>query len=319
MKFVEIGRKSRVLTKSDFGCLRGAHTLNVTRGCEFKCTYCYARGYPDTPLGTVHIFSNLAEKLAAELDSPRRRTVIHRVLFNTASDSFQTQPDILDVTFRTMKVLLERGIGFSFLTKGWIPNRFITLFSDYPKLIVARIGLVSLSERYQNLFEPGAASPVERLQNIDRLLDIGINVDVRIDPIIPFCTDDEVSINRLYKALAERHINTVSISYLHLRPAILDQLRRELPSTEFNILRSCFENKPWTVVGASTRSKLIPLPLRRKGYRRFLERSKVFGITSLICACKNPDMNGHQCSNTFSDHASMKSGREKTKQLYLFS
>ena len=218
MKFVEIRRKSRVLAKSDFGCLRGAHTLNVTRGCEFMCTYCYARGYPEAPVGEVHIYSNLAEKLAEELDNPRRRTVIHRVLFNTASDSFQTHPDILDVTFRTMKVLLERGIGFSFLTKGWIPNRFITLFSDYPKLIMGRIGLVSLSEQYRDLFEPGAASPVERLQNIERLLALGIKVEVRIDPIIPFFSDDETSINGLYEALAERHIHTVSINYLHLRP-----------------------------------------------------------------------------------------------------
>jgi hypothetical protein len=59
------------------------------------------------------------------LDSPRRRSVIDRVVFNTASDSFQTHPAILDITYDTMTVLLERGIGFSFLTKGWIPDRFI--------------------------------------------------------------------------------------------------------------------------------------------------------------------------------------------------
>ena len=283
------------------------------------CTYCYARGYPGAPLGEVHIYVNLAEKLAEELDNPRRRTVIHRVLFNTASDSFQTHPDILDVTFRTMKVLLERGIEFSFLTKGWIPNRFITLFSDYPKLIIGRIGLVSLSERYRDLFEPGAASPEERLQNIERLLALGIKVEVRIDPIIPFFTDDATAINRLYEALADRNIHTVSISYLHLRPAIFEQLQRELPSTEFSVLRSCFENKPWTVVGASTRNKLIPLPLRKKGYSRFMEHSKAFGITPLICACKNPDMAGHQCTTAFAGDSSVKSGKEKLKQLNLFS
>jgi DNA repair photolyase len=145
MKLIEVDRKSRILTKAQFGCLRNAYALNITRGCEFTCVYCYARGYPDAPFsGEVQLYRNLAEKLAAELDSPRRRSVIDRIVFNTASDSFQTHPAILDITYDTMSVLLERRIGFSFLTKGWIPDRFIALFTRFPELIVAKIGMVSL-------------------------------------------------------------------------------------------------------------------------------------------------------------------------------
>jgi len=317
MELIEVERKSRVLTKAQFGCLRDAYTLNVTRGCEFLCVYCYARGHPGASFsGGVHLYRNLPEKLAGELDNPRRRSVMDWVVFNTASDSFQTHPMVLDITYRTMKVLLERGIGFSFLTKGWIPSRFIQLFSHYPGLVAARIGLVSMCSRYRDLFEPHAATVAERLQNIERLKEVGIEAEVRIDPIIPFYTDDEVSIKRLYKALAEREIRKVSISYLHLRPPILDQLQRELPSTEFNVLRSCFESQSWTVVGGSTRSKLIPLPLREKGYRRFKGLSKDFGVTPLICSCKNPDIPSHQC---FTGVRSAQSCREKGRQLSLFS
>ena len=297
MEFIEIERKSRVLTRSQFGCLRDAYTFNITRGCEFLCVYCYARGYPGAPFsGVVHLYRNLPEKLAKELDNPRRRSAVDWVVFNTSSDSFQTHPAVLDITYSTMKVLLDRGIGFSFLTKGWIPNRFIKLFSSHPGLITPRIGLVSLSQRYRDLFEPNAAAPGERLENIERLKKAGMEVEVRIDPIIPFYTDDEDSINRLYKALAEREVRRVSISYLHLRPAILDQLQRELPPTESNLLGSCFESQSWSEVGTSTRSKLIPLLLRKKGYMRFMALAKDFGIKPYICACKNPDMPAHQCS-----------------------
>ena len=320
MKLVEIERKSRVLTKVDFGCLKGAYTLNVTRGCEFMCAYCYARGYPEAPQGEVHLYTNLPEKLAQELDNPRRRTAVHRVLFNTASDSFQTHPGVLNITYRAMKILLERGIGFSFLTKGNIPHRFFKLFSDYPELIIGQIGLVSLSERYRDLFEPGAASPAERLQNIDRLQSIKVNAEVRIDPIIPFYTDNDATIKSLYAALAQRHIHTVSLSYLHLRPAIFEQLKRELPVTEFKVLQSCFENKPWSVVGTATRSKLIPLPLRKKGYHRFRKTAQEFGITPLICSCKNPEIPGHQCSSTFENKSAGKNRKKrKHEQLSLFS
>lgn len=320
MKLVEIDRKSRVLTRARFGCLRNAHTLNLTQGCEFACAYCYARGYPDAPAaGQVYLYRNLAAKLSAELDNPRRRTVVDRVVFNTASDSFQTHPAILDLAYRTMQVLLERCVGFSFLTKGWIPDRFVRLFSNRPDLITARIGLVSMDPRYRDLFEPGTATATRRLENIDRLQDAGVTVDVRIDPIIPFYTDDADSIRRLYEVLAERKIKTVSLSYLHLRPAILAQLQRELPPTAFNVLGSCFAAKAWSVVGSSTRSKLVPLSLRRKGYRRFNRLAAEYEITTLICACKNPDMPGQLCVRRTRIDGPDKKRKQRAKQLTLFS
>jgi DNA repair photolyase len=317
MELVDVERKSKVLTKAQFGCLRDVCTINVTRGCEFMCVYCYARGYPGAPFpGEVHLYRNLPEKLAEELDNPRRRSVIDSVAFNTASDSFQTHPEILDISYRTMKVLLERGIGFSFLTKGWIPSRFISLFSEYTSLVKARIGLVSMSPRYRDLFEPYTAPTAERLKNIDRLRKVDVDVEVRIDPVIPFYTDDEVSIKKIYGALAARDIKTVTLSYLHLRPAIVEQLKRELPPTESNLLRSCFKTQPWASVGTSSRSKLIPLPLRQKGYGRFMGLAKEFGIQSLICSCKNPDMPSHQCSTGFQFKHPI---REENRQLSLFS
>lgn len=319
MKLIEVDRKSRILTKAQFGCLRNAYTLNITRGCEFTCVYCYARGYPDAPFsGEVQLYRNLAEKLATELDSTKRRSVIDRVVFNTASDSFQTHPAILDITYDTMNVLLERKIGFSFLTKGWIPGRFIELFAKFPEFIVARIGLVSIANRYRDLFEPHAATVDERLQNIERLQTVGVDVEVRIDPIIPFYTDDESSIEQLFGVLSSRHITSVSLSYLHLRPAILDQLREELPVTEFNVLHSCFERKPWTKVGTATHSKLIPRALRKKGYQRFLKLASKFGIKALICQCKNPDIPGQLCSTSFGNEKTGKHSKGKGKQLTLF-
>jgi DNA repair photolyase len=264
------------------------------------------------------LYHNLPEKLREELDNPKRRSSIQWVAFNTASDSFQTYPTVLDTTYRAMNTVLERGIGFSFLTKGWIPNRFIALFAEWPQLIKARIGLVSTSQRYRELFEPYAATVAARLENIDRLEGAGIEAEVRIDPIIPFYTDDEVSIRTLYEALVERGIQTVTLSYLHLRPAILYQLQRELPRTEFNVIRSCFKTQPWTVVGTSSRTKLIPSPLREKGYERFIRLAEEFGISASICACKNPDIPAHRCTTGIAINNVWSAPREVGKQLTLF-
>jgi DNA repair photolyase len=194
----------------------------------------------------------------------------------------------------------------------------VELFAEHPGLVIARIGLVSTSPRYRNVFEPFAASGDERLKNIDRLKAAGVDVKVRIDPIIPFYTDDESSIERLYESLAARDVRKVTLSYLHLRPAILHQLERELPIREFQVLRSCFETQPWTVVGASTRSKLVPARLRQRGYERFSDLAKAFGLRTLICSCKNPDMPAQRCSTGTSARKLIRNVPEKPGQLSLF-
>ncbi len=319
MHLIEVERKGRVLTKGNFGCLQDVYTLNITRGCEFNCVYCYARGYPEAPgPGQVLLYRNLPQKLAAELDNPRRRAVIERVAFNTASDSFQTHPDILDVSFQAMTVLLERGIGLSFLTKGCIPDRFLRLFAAHADLVSARIGLVSAQPSYRDLFEPFAGTVAQRLKNIEALQRIGIRLEVRIDPIIPFYTDEVSSIRELYAALRARGVRMVALSYLHLRPAILRQLQRELPATAYRMILACFQTQPWSTVGSSTRSKLIPLPLRRRGYQRFVDLAGEFEIDPCICACKNPDVRARQCSANFGSDRTARGSQNRGRQLALF-
>ncbi|RLB42320.1 MAG: hypothetical protein DRH12_05985 [Deltaproteobacteria bacterium] len=296
VKLIRIEKKGPALKRTQFGCLSDVHTLNVTRGCEFRCSYCYARGYSHSPAeGLVLLYSNLPGKIRSELDSPRRRTPVQHVAFNTASDSFQRHPDILKVTYDSMKQILDHGIRMSFLTKGWIPDRFIELFSSFPALVTAGIGLVSISPHYRQIFEPGAATAQERLANIERLRSAGIKPHVRIDPIIPFYTDDERGIRALFHELAKRGVEQVVLSYLHLRPAILKQLKRELPSTTYRLLAGCYKTQDVIEVGTSTKTKLCPLILRQKGYDRFKRLAKDYGITCLICACKNPDMAGQRC------------------------
>jgi DNA repair photolyase len=304
MKIVEIERKTPVLHKAQFGCLRHTYTLNVSRGCEFMCVYCYARGYPNAPPpGEIFLYKNLPEKLSAELGSPRIRAKVHWVSFNTATDCFQTHPAVQDLTFAAMKMLLEKSVGFSFLTKGRIPERFINLFSGYPDRIHPTVCLVSVTSGYQELFEPQAASPSERLENIDRLQEAGLKVHVRVDPIIPFITDDRESISELCSALTARGIKKVTLSYLHIRPAILEQLSHELPRTQFVLLKSCFGNRPWRGSTNFIQSRLAAPGIRKGGYERFKAIAKDFGIAPLICACKNPDMEGRICSTGFErDH-----------------
>jgi DNA repair photolyase len=239
-RILSVLRKGRVLTQAQFGCLGGIPTLNITHGCIFRCTYCYARGYSQAPKkGEVHLYTNLPRLLEEELS--RKRVIPQWVILNTSSDCFQPHPDILQVTHELIRVLLDHEIGISFLTKGIIPQQFLYLFGRSPEKILAQIGLVSLSENYWKSYEPHTPSPEQRIENIQKLKKIGISPEIRIDPMIPFITDKEVEMTSLFERLNGLGVRRVTLSYLHLRPAIQQQLMKELSPLHRRIIDSCLE------------------------------------------------------------------------------
>jgi DNA repair photolyase len=288
-------RRGRILSLADFGCLKGIPTLNVTQGCLFQCAYCYARGYRDAPgKGKVHLYVNLPRLLEEEL--LKKRVLPPWVILNTSSDCFQPHPDILDVTWQVMKLLLDHGVGLSFLTKGIIPERFLRLMEGFPEKILAQIGLVSLSPLYWRKYEPGTPSPEGRLKNIQRLKQIGVFPEIRMDPIVPFVTDVESELKRLFEQLESFEVKRVTVSYLHLRPAIRDQLLQELPPIHQKLITPLFETQEWKTIGSSSKTKLLPRTLREGGYQRIKETANEFGITVIVCQCKNPDLEADICS-----------------------
>ena len=307
-------RKARVLTPAQFGCLAGIATLNITQGCIFQCTYCYARGYSQAPKkGEVHLYINLPRLLEEELS--RKRVIPQWVILNTSSDCFQPHPDILRITYEVIRILLDHGIGISFLTKGVIPKRFFDLFAEFPGKILAQVGLVSLSERYWKGYEPHTPSPEQRIENIRNLKKVGIAPEIRIDPIIPFVTDTEGEVEPLFIRLEALGVKKVTLSYLHLRPAIQQQLMKELSPLYQRIVESCFQTQEWKTVGSSSKTKLLPRPVRERGYERIREIAERFGITALVCQCKNPDLDGDLCS---SGRVKTFSSQKAPNQLPLF-
>lgn len=306
-------RRGKVLTGAQFGCLKGIPTLNVTQGCLFRCSYCYARGYPEAPpKGTAYLYMNLPGLVRKELLG--KKSVPRWVALNTSSDCFQSHPDILDLTFELIQMLFDHGVGVSFLTKGSIPQRFIRLFKQLPDKVLAQVGIVSLSERYWKEYEIGTPAPEKRLETVRNLIEIGILPEIRIDPIIPFITDTEAEATALFVRLRQIGIKRITLSYLHLRPAIHHQLKEELTPLHRRVIESCFNIQEYSRVGPSVRTKLLPRVLRETGYSRIKEIAERFEIASSICRCKNPDLEADLCGS-----GRIRADRERTTgQLPLF-
>ncbi len=296
-KIIKCDKKTSALKKFTFGCMKGLYAINITSGCIHDCIYCYAKSYSNSPPPySVYLYKNIQTMLEKDLDSLIRRSRSIYVIFNTASDSFQPAAEILEITYKAMRILIERNIPFSFLTKGNIPEDFIGLFRLKPHLIHARIGIVSLSDYYHDVFEPNTSTPYERLKNIKMLKEAGIDVEVRIDPIIPSVTDSFFEIKRLVSVLNEHGVKKISISCLHLRPNIIYEMRSKLGKRELTRILSYFVDEPWREVCTSKKTKLVPFTKRKSIYGFIKDISRHSGIEAHICICKNPDFDGEPCN-----------------------
>ena len=316
MEVVLKERKSSVLSPSTLKCLNHTPTLNPTAGCAHLCSYCYARGYSNYPGDeTVVLYTNLAEKLENELN--RKRKIPEFVYFSPSCDAFQPVKQVLDATYRLMALLLKRGIGVSFLTKGRIPDKFIALFGSHSDNVNAHIGITTLNRQIQKQIEPHAATPGSRLKNIRALIQIGILPEIRFDPLIPGLTDPVSNLEPLLKILGGLGIKRAGLNYLFLRPIINRNIREDLGNTKVmeKIAQAFYDNVDMQLLASKSRVKALSLDFRQKQYKYISLLAKPYGIETYVCGYKNPDVaEDLTCSNIWQKYSN-----KKTLQYQLFS
>ena len=291
MQISSIERKGHVLTKSTLKCLSQVASINPTLGCIHQCAYCYARGYSIYPGdGKVFVYGNMPEKLKKELTS--RRKLPAYVFFSPTCDVLQPIPQILNLTYELMCVLLEYGVGVNLLTKGRIPVKFLQLFQRHKELVHVQIGITTLNKDIQRKIEPYASTPHERMQNIKRLCTAGILPEIKLDPLIPGITDTKSNLLALFKAFQGFSINSASINYLFLRPQIKRNLYKALGNTPFlsKIMGQYQNSKSINLLAEQSQVLALDVQYRKRAYKQISEWAKTFGIYAYVCGCKNPDI-----------------------------
>jgi len=261
------------------------------------------------------LYTNLAEKLENELS--RKRKIPEFVYFSPSCDAFQPVKQVLDTTYRLMTLLLKRGIGVSFLTKGRIPDRFIALFESHSDNVNAHIGITTLNRQIQKQIEPHAATPGSRLKNIRALIQIGILPEVRFDPLIPGLTDPVSNLEPLLKILGGLGIKRAGLNYLFLRPIINRNIREDLGNTKVmeKIAQAFYDNVDMQLLASKSRVKALSLDFRQKQYKYISLLAKPYGIETYVCGYKNPDVaEDLTCSNIWQKYSN-----KKTLQYQLFS
>jgi DNA repair photolyase len=159
--------------------------INVTppgpNQCLHYCIYCYAREaiYSNYSEDTL-IYNNLPELVERDLE---KLTLCPPISLSNISDPCQDIPELKREVKRLIQLLMDYGVSFFITTKG-DPSFLLELpsFIEYkPKFIAITIeGTPEVLE----LLSPGAPSFDARVAAASKLSNMGINIVVRLDPIL---------------------------------------------------------------------------------------------------------------------------------------
>jgi len=292
-------RKAAVLTPSQLPCLSSVPTVNLTSGCAHGCLYCYSRSYSQYPgEGKIILYENTLRKLQEELK--RKRVKPTFVYFSPSTDVFQPVGAVLQLAYDIFAFLLSQGIGVAFASKGIIPDEHFALFAAHQQQVRAQIGLITLNTSVVRIFEPGCAPIDTRLRQIERLIQLGIETEVRLDPILPGLTDDADNLENLFTALRGSGVKRVALNVLYLRPVLLEFLHKRISdeSIRKRLLERYTPGQKIRVCSGRFSQIALPQTERESIFRRAMNLAASYGIACHCCGCMNPDISNENCNLT---------------------
>lgn len=203
-----------------------AWTINTTRGCLHRCTYCFARRtheYLDLDAGRdfdtqIIVKTNVVEVLRRELARPSWAR--EPVALGTNSDPYMRAEGRYRLMPGVIEALAGSGTPFSVLTKGPLLKRDLPLLVDAARQVPVSVSvsLALVDPVLQQSVEPGTPTPKARLDLIRAVTDAGLECSVLAMPILPWLSDAEDQLDALFRALSEAGASAVTTGALHLRP-----------------------------------------------------------------------------------------------------
>jgi len=160
-----------------------ALALNIYSGCDHACQYCYA---PNATFQQREAFINPRTRpgLISALESDARSWSgqKHQVLLCFTCDPYSAFDSSAGITRQAIVTLKRNGFKFCTLTKGGRRAlRDIDLFGDGDAFATT---MTLLSPDHSAKWEPGAASPQERMDVIKEFYDAGIYTWVSLEPVL---------------------------------------------------------------------------------------------------------------------------------------
>ena len=213
--------------------------LNIYRGCEHGCRYCYAL-YSHNFLNSAQYFSdiyvktNIVDLLEKELKAGSwKREVIN---MGGVTDSYQPAESRYRLMPEVLKLLIKYQTPAIISTKSSLVLRDFDLIDHLSKITYVNIAttITTTDETIRTKIEPCSASSMERFDVLKAFRKTNASIGLHVMPIIPFVTDHEDNFEKLFARARACPVDYVLPGTLYLkkdtRPYFFDFLQREFPS-----------------------------------------------------------------------------------------
>ncbi len=197
-------------------------SFNPYTGCGHKCVYCYASTYikrffqPRPKRISWVIFEKEAKRIRNSLIS-----------ISNSTDPYQPLEKELQITRKSLEILIKNNVRIQIVTKSNLVERDIDIIKS-GKVVVA-FTITTLKSKISKKLEPYAPSPKQRIKTAKKLIENGIPVVVRYDPIIPSVNENE---KKLIRKLAVIGVRQLISSTLKIKPLIWQRLLIKFPTLE---------------------------------------------------------------------------------------
>lgn len=225
IQFVDSNKKIHGWWPGKRECTSERFLLNPYNGCQVDCLFCYTKGFPGyfqefRKNGTVTIFRNFDKFISHQLDS---LCVASCGYLSPVTDPFQPLENIYHISERIIIEFLSRNIPIEIITKCKIPERILERIADQVHSFI-QFSILTPSEEKRKRLMKGGGTTEEIFKEIEKTSKRGIFTVCRIDPIIPFMTDNLVDIEEIVNRASDSGAGHIVVSVLDIPIRIADEV-----------------------------------------------------------------------------------------------
>jgi DNA repair photolyase len=207
--------------------------LNIYRGCEHGCNYCYAiysHSYLEEK-GTyfpkreencaffqrICVKTNIAEALEKQLGARSWKKEVINI--GGVSDSYQPAEAKYGLMREVLALMIKYRNPVTISTKSDLILRDYDLLQELAELTYVNVAvtITTMDKKLSTLLEPGASSPERRFSVLQAFKDTKAVIGVHMMPILPFLTDDPQNLEQILALAAECKADYVLPGILYLR------------------------------------------------------------------------------------------------------
>lgn len=196
------------------------YSVNPYEGCSCNCQYCYIRGskYGINMEEGLAVKENALEILERQLaQRALKKDAYGIVTVGSATDAYIHHEEKFEMTRSMLKLLLKYRFPVFISTKCQLIRRDFDILKDIDitatlpsdlkdtlkRGVILSVSLSTLNETISNTLEPGASTPLQRLELLKEFKQHGFLAGVNAMPLLPFISDTETEMEKLFAAAKE--------------------------------------------------------------------------------------------------------------------